>query len=169
MRENLILVGFMGTGKSAVGKRLADALMMNFYDADKELEQLIGMNLVSFYHKYGSIRYRSEEELMLRKLLRKKNSVIATSGTLIVDEKWLHELRQSGKIICLTARPEVIQERVLRKNNRPFLRKKYMLEDIDFLIKEREKIREMADLLVDTSEKNFHEILSIILDVYKKE
>ncbi len=69
-KDNIILVGFMGTGKTAVGKRLASVLNKRFWDADKEIEKLTGMTLMRLYHKYGQVRFQSEEDLMLRKLVK---------------------------------------------------------------------------------------------------
>ena len=68
MRTNIILVGFMGTGKSSVGRRLAERLGMDFYDTDIEMEKITGMDLMTLYWKYGKIRFQSEENLVLVKL-----------------------------------------------------------------------------------------------------
>ena len=166
-RENIILVGFMGTGKTAVGKRLANVLGMRFWDADKEIEKLTGMTLVRLYHKYGKVRFQSEEDLMLRKLLKEKNSVIATGGTLVLTEERYEMLSQSGVVICLTADPKTIEERVQRRNNRPLLRRNNLYQDITNLIKEREGLPNSADLVVDTSHRSFEEIMEIVLDFLK--
>lgn len=166
-RENIILVGFMGTGKTAIGKRLANVLNMRFWDADKEIEKLTGMTLMTLYHKYGKVRFQSEEDLMLRKLLRERNSVIATGGTLVLTEEWYDMLSQSGIVICLTAAPKIIEERVQRRNNRPLLRRNNLYQDITNLIKEREGLPNSADLVVDTSQRSFEEIMQIILEFLK--
>ena len=160
--ENIILVGFMGTGKSAIGKRLASLLHKKFYDADKEIERVTGMSLMNLYNKYGIVRFQSEEELMLRKLVKEKNAIIATGGSLVIDEERLELLMDSGVVICLTADPKVIMERVQRRNNRPLLRKDNMYQDILALIKEREDVHNKAHLVVDTSHKSFEEIIQAI-------
>ncbi len=69
MRKNIILVGFMGTGKSSVGRRLAGRLQMTFYDTDCEMEAVTGLDLTTLYWKCGKIRFQSEENLVLNKLL----------------------------------------------------------------------------------------------------
>ena len=166
-KDNIILVGFMGTGKTAVGKRLASVLNKRFWDADKEIEKLTGMTLMRLYHKYGQVRFQSEEDLMLRKLLKEHNSVIATGGTLVLTQERYDLLSQSGIVICLTADPQVIGERVKRRNNRPLLRKNNLYQDICDLIKEREGLPNMADLVVDTSHRSFEEIMRIILEYLK--
>ena len=165
MSDNLILVGFMGTGKSAIGRRLAGILKKPFYDADLEMEKVTGMSLMRLCQKYGKIRFQSEEKLVLRKLLQKDNSVIVAGGTFVVDEEWLQVLRQSGKIICLTARNEVIRERVLRRNNRPFLRKECINEDIAQQIPDREMMLCQADFVVDTSDKSLEEVFESLDEV----
>lgn len=76
-------------------------------------------------------------------------------------------LSQSGIVICLTADPQVIGERVKRRNNRPLLRKNNLYQDICDLIKEREGLPNMADLVVDTSHRSFEEIMRIILEYLK--
>ena len=101
---------------------------------------------------------------MLRKLLREHNSVIATGGTLTLTAERYEILSQSGIVICLTADPQVINERVKRRNNRPLLNKNNLYQDIIDLIKERESLPNRADLVVDTSQRSFDEIMQIILD-----
>ena len=169
MSDNIILVGFMGTGKSAIGRRLAGILKRPFYDADLEMEKVTGMSLMRLCQKYGKIRFQSEEKLVLNKLLQKEQAVIAAGGTFVVDEEWLSLLRQSGKIICLTARNEVIRERVLRRNNRPFLRKECINEDIARQIPDREMMLCQADFVVDTSDKSLEEVVDLILNYCERE
>lgn len=104
---------------------------------------------------------------MLRKLLRERNSVIATGGTLVLTEERYNMLSQSGIVICLTATPKIIEERVQRRNNRPLLRRNNLYQDITNLIKEREGLPNSADLVVDTSQRSFEEIMQIILEFLK--
>lgn len=169
MNDNIILVGFMGTGKTAIGKRLSVILNKRFMDADKEIEKLTGMTLMTLYHKYGKVRFQSEEDLMLKKLLKEKNCVIATGGSLVLDEERYQLLSASGTVICLTADPKIIKERVQRRNNRPLLSRNNMYQDILALIKEREGMDNRAGLCIDTSNKNFEEIITEIVDFLHKE
>ena len=64
MARNIILIGFMGTGKSTVGRRLAERLNMPFYDLDREVEKLTGLSMLAMYQKYGEVRFHAEEDLM---------------------------------------------------------------------------------------------------------
>lgn len=161
--SNIILIGFMGTGKTAVGKRLANILGMDFYDTDQEIEKVTGMSIARLFQKHGEIRFRSEEELMVNKLAKKKNSIIATGGGMVLNTKNIDLLRKTGVLICLTAHPDVIYARVKRRNNRPLLKKANPYETIVQLLKEREDFYQCADYSIDTSNMEFEEIISEIL------
>jgi len=161
--KNIILIGFMGTGKTAVGKRLASILNMDFYDSDQEIEKVTGMSVARLFHKHGEIRFRSEETLMIQKLAAKQNAVIATGGGIVLNAENIEKLRNTGYLICLTAKPEVIFDRVKRRNNRPLLKKGDTYETIIKLLEEREELYRCADFTVDTSNMDFEEIINKIL------
>lgn len=161
MQKNIILVGFMGTGKSSVGRRLAERLQMDFYDQDCEMQCVTGMDLMTLYWKYGEIRFRSEEELMLQKLLKRKNSVIATGGTLQMLPERLDCIRQSGTLICLKADLEQIQKRIARKDNRPLLRKKCQVT-LEQLYENQMRWERVADMIITTDNRLFTEIVDEI-------
>lgn len=169
MKRNIILVGFMGTGKSSVGRRLADRLQMDFYDTDQEIKAVTGLDLLVLYRKYGRIRFQSEENLVLCKLLKKENCVIATGGTLQLYPERLQAMQMSGMLVCLKADPDMIQRRVVRKNNRPLLRKKYIVDDIRRLYAQQACWEQAADLVIDTTEKSFEQILQIICVRWERE
>lgn len=162
-KSNIILIGFMGTGKTAVGKRLANILHMDFYDTDQEIEKVTGMTMNRLYQKYGEIRFRSEEELMLQKLVKKENAIIATGGGMVLDQEIIDKLRQHGILICLTANPDIIYERVKRRNNRPLLKKGNLYENIVKLLQERDNFYKYADFTIDTSNLDFEQIINEIL------
>jgi len=168
-RKNLILIGFMGTGKTAVGKRLAGILNMDFYDTDQEIEKVTGMSVNRLFYKHGEIRFRSEEALMINKLIKKKNAIIATGGGIVLNSENINLLKNTGYLVCLTAKPEVIYERVKRRNNRPLLKKGDTFETIITLLKEREELYQCADFTVDTSNMDFEEIINNILKFLNEE
>lgn len=154
----------MGTGKTAVGKRLASILNMDFFDTDQEIERVTGMSIDKLFHKHGEIRFRSEEEIAIKKLTNKNNAVIATGGGIVLNRPNIELLRNSGYLICLTAQPEVIYERVKRRNNRPLLKKGDKYEKIMELLQERQELYQCADFTVDTSNMDFEEIIGEILE-----
>ncbi len=168
-KRNIILVGFMGTGKSSVGRRLAEELQMDFYDADDEMAKVTGLDLMTLYWKCGKIRFQSEEELMLCKLLRKENSVIAAGGTLELNEERLELIRQSGMLVCLKADKESIEKRVNRKENRPLLRLREESDKLQQHYASSECWEQVADLVIDTTKRPFGESVQIICEAWERE
>lgn len=168
MNNNIILIGFMGTGKTAIGKRLADILKMEFYDSDHEIEKVANLTIEQIFKKHGEVRFRSEEKVMLRKLAKNKKSVIATGGGVVLDPENINILKDSGVLITLKARPDVIYERVQRRNNRPLLKKGDPYENIIKLLEEREGLYNCSDYILDTSDLSFEEIIEAILSFLKE-
>lgn len=164
MKSNIVLIGFMGTGKTAVGKRLATLLNKDFYDTDMEIEAVTGMSITQLFNKYGEVRFRSEENLAVSRLAKIENSVIATGGGVVLDQGNMELLAENGIIICLSAKPEIIYERVKRRNNRPLLKKGDMYQTILDLMKQREELYRCADFYIDTSELVFQDIINRIME-----
>jgi shikimate kinase len=163
MEKNIVLIGFMGTGKTAVGKRLATILNREFLDSDYEIEAVTGMSISQLFNKYGEVRFRSEERLIIQRLAEKKNVIIATGGGAILEPENIRLLAQNGILICLTARPEIIYERVKKRSNRPLLKKGDLYTRIVELMKEREELYKCADFCLDTSDLDFQEIIDQII------
>lgn len=168
MEKNIVLIGFMGTGKSSIGIKLAEKLNMKFVDMDREIEKLTGMTVSELFRRHGEIRFRSEERLMARKLSQQKNLVIATGGGVVLKEENIKVLKENGILICLTADPEDIFERVRRKRaNRPLLKKNLQVEDIKNMLKEREPFYAVADFRVNTSGREMDEVVEEIISYIK--
>ncbi len=164
MGKNIVLIGFMGTGKSSIGIRLAQKLKMEFVDMDREIESVIGISIAEIFKRYGELRFRSEELLIARKVGMREDTVIATGGgTVLVDEN-INALRENGILICLDASPIDIFNRVNRKKGtRPLLKKNVSVEDIEGLLQEREEFYACADVRVNTSAKNMDTVINEIL------
>jgi shikimate kinase len=170
MEKNIVLIGFMGTGKSTIGVKLAERLKMKFVDMDREVEKVCGMTIAQLFKKYGEIRFRSEEHLIAKKLSRKKNLVIATGGGVVLNQENIDALKQNGILICLEADPQVIWSRVNRKKGtRPLLQKNVQVEDIVKMLNERKNYYDQADYHLDTSSKETGQIVQEIIDLLKKE
>lgn len=169
-RSNIILIGFMGTGKTAIGKRLAQALGKQFIDTDKEIEKVTGMSISQIFNKHGEIRFRSEEKLAVKKACSRNNSVIATGGGAVMDDENIKIMKNCGRIICLTARPEVIQARIKRKDNRPLLQRDKSIERITELLNEREVYyRKCGEAFFDTSDEEHELVVDRILSFLRSE
>lgn len=148
--KNIVLIGFMGTGKTAVGRRLAGRLKMEFIDTDTEIEKATGKTVTQIFEKYGPVRFRSEENLVVEKLAKREGLVISTGGGILLNSENLKLLKNNGVLIALKAEPEVIYQRVKNKKSRPLL-KGNLMGSILKLLQEREGIYNVAEFSVDTS------------------
>jgi len=168
MGKNLVLIGFMGTGKSSVGLRLAQKLKREFIDMDREIELISGMSIADIFKRYGEVRFRSEESLMARKVGKRQDIVIATGGGAVLVNENIAALRENGILICLDASPADIYARVNRKKGtRPLLKKNVTIKDIERLVQEREPFYACADIRVDTSSKELETIINEIFQEIK--
>ncbi len=168
MKKNIVLIGFMGTGKSSVGFKLSNRLKKEFIDMDREIENVSGMSVTEIFRRYGELRFRSEESLMAKKLGKRDNLVIATGGGLVLLEENIAALRENGIIILLEAKPEDIYARVNRKKGtRPLLKGASKVEDIEKLLQERQDYYACADFRVNTSDKDVDTIVEEILRMIK--
>lgn len=164
MEKNIVLIGFMGTGKTAVGTRLAQRMRRSFVDTDKEIEGITGMTIRDIFYKSGETRFRSEESLIVKRLADRKGLVIATGGGAVINPENLEILKINGILVCLKADPEDILRRVSKKRNtRPLLKKDVSVNDIRQMLQEREEYYGQADFHVETSGLEPEEIVRRII------
>ncbi|KAF1086585.1 Shikimate kinase 1 [Sporotomaculum syntrophicum] len=162
MKKNIVLIGFMGVGKSTLGRRLAKRLGYKFIDTDSAIEEITGKTVEQIFRTDGEIRFRSEEKLLARKLAGQTGLVIATGGGMVLEQENVELLKQNGVLICLHADPQVILQRVKNKRRRPLLSKGNLLENIIRLTREREGAYDIAELTLDTGKLTYDEMLQEI-------
>ena len=168
MNNNIVLIGFMGAGKTAVGKRLASKLEMAFFDTDEDIEKVSGMSVGKIFNDYGEVRFRSEEVLAIKRAAALKNSVIATGGGAVLNPENFELLKNSGFVIALDASPEEIQKRVSKRNSfRPLLGNDRSIENINKLLEKRIPIYQQAHYTVDTTGKELETVVDEIMEVLK--
>jgi shikimate kinase len=153
MKDNVILTGFMGTGKTSLGKLLATRLGRPFIDIDKKIEDENHMSIPKIFEQYGEEHFRELEKAAVKELSTRRGLVIATGGGTIKDEENLNLLKSSGVMICFTTEPEEIFNRTARRGERPVLDGggNERLETIKKLLTERKKFYDRADYQVDTT------------------
>lgn len=169
MKKNIVITGFMATGKSVVAKQLAQKLGMKYIDMDEVIEERQGMSISDIFSKYGETYFREEENKLARELSLKENKVIATGGGTMIYLENIKYLSRNGIIICLWCSPEVIEKRLdQEKNQRPLLKDDYSLSKINFLFNKRKRVYEDYMLKVDTTnlsvEEVVHKIINIIME-----
>lgn len=122
MKTNIALIGFMATGKTAVGKLLAQKLGKKFIELDAVIEKKAGMSIPDIFRRDGEIRFRELEIEAVRDVSAAKNNVIACGGGVVLNTINIDRLKKESVIICLEASPSVILRRTSRdKDNRPLL------------------------------------------------
>ena len=150
--KNIILIGFMGTGKSAVGRCLAKALNMQYIDTDEMIEKREGRTINDIFAGPGESFFREAEAEMLDILEGVKDHVIATGGGIILRSSNVEKLKKLGKIVLLWTRPEIISERLKDKSDRPLLNVPDPSAKIREILDQRKPLYEKAaDMVVDTS------------------
>ena len=169
MKENLILIGFMGTGKTSLGKLLANKLGRGFVDLDQKIERDAGMTIPKIFELHGEKYFRELEKKAVREVSERKNLVIATGGGTVKDAENVRLLKNSGVIICLTTEPEEIFRRTERRGERPVLDGggKKRFETIKKLLAEREIFYSQADYTIDTTNWSPLQIMNDICEHFK--
>jgi shikimate kinase len=165
--KNIILTGFMGTGKTAVGKELAQLLDMKLIDVDTEIEKTEKTTINEIFRQSGEQRFRDKETDMIKAVSRNKNVIISTGGGAVMKKENVDILRENGVIICLTATPETILQRTSPNSNRPLLQVENPFKKIKELLDFRKPYYEKADILIDTDDKNPLQIAREIIDKLK--
>ncbi len=162
--NNIVLVGFMGSGKSSIGRILARRLGYRFIDTDRKLIEREGMEISEIFALHGEDYFRERETDVLRTLLGKGQCVIATGGGIVLREHNHPLLRELGFVVGLTADEEVIFERVSRNTKRPLLRTPNPRQTIQEMLATRSALYEAAaQFTVDTSLLTHDEVAECIL------
>jgi shikimate kinase len=161
--SNIILTGFMGTGKSEVGKLLAKRLQREFLDSDVLIERAAGQPIARIFAERGEPHFRELEKQVIRQVCQEQGAVIATGGGAIVNTDNASCLKESGTVICLTASPEVIVQRLQDNNDRPLLQGEEPLTKIRSLLTDRAEAYARADVVIDTSPLTPGEVVDAIL------
>ena len=156
--HNLALVGFMGTGKSAVGRIIADALQFEFVDTDALIEVQSGRTISEIFAQAGEPVFRKLEEQVVEQLPSRERLVIATGGGLVMNPANLTSLKTHALVVCLWASAETIWERVRSQTHRPLLQTADPLGKIKQLLAERGPTYRQADVLVHTGLRSPREV-----------
>ena len=166
--KNIVLVGFMGTGKTAVGKLLAARLNKQRLCLDDMIEWKIGKSIVEIFEQDGEGFFRTVEKEIVRAASHDKDVVIDAGGGVVIDEENVKRLKSHGIIICLRARPDVIYERTKGHLHRPLLNMPNAVESIKEMLDKREQYYSRADYTIDTSDITPDEIAEKIINIVEK-
>lgn len=148
---NIVLVGFMGTGKSAVGRRLAGRLGRRFVDMDGVLETRAGKSITRIFAEEGEPYFRRLERSLVQELAQEQNLVIACGGGVVLNPDNLSDFGRSGLVVCLTAAPDEILRRVGASQHRPLLQDGDKSARIRDLLKTRQPLYAAIPCQIDTT------------------
>ena len=144
----IVLVGMMGSGKTAIGQRLASRLGLPFVDADAEIVAAAGMSIQEIFAKYGEAYFRDGERRVIMRLLNGEQIVLATGGGAFMDQRTRERIAERGVSIWLDADVKTLMKRVRRKNDRPLLHTENPEETLRQLMDARTPIYRLADICV---------------------
>ncbi len=158
----IVLMGFMGTGKSEVGRRLAQRLGRSFVDTDHLVEDRAGKRVAAIFAEDGEAVFRGFERDAVTDAAGRNRVVIAVGGGAVLDPENVRQLREAGILVHLTARPEVIVGRVGDARSRPLLREDPRGTVARLLAERGPAYAAAADITVDTSERTADEVVGEI-------
>jgi len=149
--RTVALVGLMGAGKSAIGKRLAAKLGLPFIDADDEIERAAGCTIAEFFERHGEQEFRAGERRVIARLLDATPRVLSTGGGAYMDPETRALMRAKAITIWLKAELDVLFDRVKRRTHRPLLRDGDPREILERLMRQRYPIYAEADIIVEST------------------
>lgn len=160
---NVILVGFMGTGKTTIGRALASKLKLDFVDMDVELEARAGKPIPLVFRDDGEPAFRRMERSLVVELSQRRNLVIAAGGGVVLNPDNLGDFKAAGRVICLKAQPDEIIRRLAGCHHRPLLETGDKGERVRSLLAQRQPLYDAIPCQVDTTGKTPGEILLLVL------
>ena len=161
--KNIVLIGFMGTGKTSVGKILAKRLNRPVVDVDLYIEENEKKKIHEIFEKEGESRFRALEKEAIQKICKRQGVVITTGGGAVIDQENFEALKASGCVIGLLAKPQTIFNRVKNSRHRPLLTGRDRLKEIEKLLAERKPFYERADFYFDTDGRTASQVADLIL------
>jgi shikimate kinase len=164
---NLALIGFMGTGKTTVGRLVAEALHFEFLDTDELIQSRTGKSIADIFAQDGEPAFRELERQVVRELSAKTKTVISTGGGLPTNAENLALLKSFALVICLWSAPEKIWERVKNQSHRPLLHAADPQQKIRELLAVREPFYKQADVLVNVDLRNVREVVQQMVVQFK--
>lgn len=168
--HSLVLVGLMGAGKSAIGRRVASRLGLPFLDADTEIESAAGKSISDIFAEHGEPHFRSREEKVIERLLLNGPIILATGGGAFMSDETRKNIKENGVSVWLKAELDILMERVGRRDHRPLLKTDNPRAVMTKLIDERYPVYGQADITIDSRdvphEVIVEEIISALADYF---
>jgi len=157
--KNIILIGFMGSGKTSVGKVLSQLLKRGFIDMDEEIEKREGRKIKEIFEQNGEEYFRNLETNLLKELSKENDKVISTGGGIIVKKENIELLKNTGTVVFLHTEQEQLIKNLRNSQNRPLIDVENFEDKVAELLEQREAIYlNTADMIIQTSNKSIENI-----------
>ncbi|MCX8069624.1 MAG: shikimate kinase [Thermodesulfovibrionales bacterium] len=166
--KNIALIGFMGTGKTTVGKLLAKRLGYKFIDLDREIEKKNNMTINEIFATKGELAFRDLETQTIKELSNRSMTVLSTGGGAVIRDENMMILKSFCLVVCLLASPDTVYNRTKDNKDRPLLKVDNPLDRIKSLLSERRPFYERADLAIKTDDKSPLQIVDEIMKIYER-
>lgn len=174
-RQNLYLVGFMGTGKTTIGRELARLMGRKFVDVDQEIEKKFAMPVSEIFAQHGESAFRGAEEEVALGLAGMQSRIVATGGGTILNPRIYQAFENTGVLVCLFTQKDDLVDRLARTDKRPLLRGQSTDEigaRVERLLEERRSVYEQVSIRVDTTQltpltaaRKIHETVGVRLQM----
>ncbi|WP_442603843.1 shikimate kinase [Paenibacillus sp. KN14-4R] len=162
--NNIMLIGFMGTGKSTIGNKLAEKLGWTFVDTDQKLVKQAGKSISQIFEESGEGYFRKLESEVICQVLEGKNQVVSLGGGAVLNPDNCLHMQKNGCVITLTAPLDTIVERVQGDSGRPLLQGD-VRQRVVTMMEQRKGLYDFSDFSIDTSTSSLDEIVDLIKDM----
>ncbi|MDZ7925789.1 MAG: shikimate kinase [Agrobacterium sp.] len=161
--RNVVFVGLMGAGKSAIGRMVAQQLKVSFIDTDVEIERVSRMTIAELFATYGEEEFRALETRVIKRLLRGGPKVISTGGGAFINDNTRRHITRGGISLWLKADIDVLWERVSKRDHRPLLKTENPRATLTALMEKRYPIYAEADLTIESRDVRKEVIVTEVL------
>ena len=162
---NIVLIGFMGTGKTVISEQLGRSCGMEIIDMDKIISEREGISIQEIFSICGEEYFRDLETNLLIELQSKQNCIISCGGGAVMRDGNVQKMKNIGNVFLLKAKPETVYERIKNNDDRPLLKGRKSIESISELMEMRRlKYEAAADIIIETDHKSIEEICIEIIN-----
>lgn len=166
MTKNIVLTGLMGSGKTTIGKLIAQKLDKNFIDTDKLIEEEAQITINEIFSLHGESYFRQLESKIIQKVSLNPDQIISTGGGSVENPDNMMNLNRNGIVFYLKTSAEELFKRIQNETNRPLLKNDDPLGTLKQLLKKREKFYNLAHIIINTDGRQLNEIVNEIQEKY---